>query len=586
MPAGAEDAKEEIRARAKLEEIVREHVRLRVQGRQLLGLCPFHSEKTPSFRVTPETQTWHCFGCDKGGDVFTFVELIEKTDFRGALEMLAERTGVELVKLSPADRERQERRKRILEINRLAQQYYEFLLWNHDAGAGGRELLERRGVSQEVAKRFGLGFAPTGERSLAEFLRKREKSALDADEAGLVRRGRDFFRNRLMIPIRDERGETVAFVGRTVADDPRKYLNSPETAAYHKGRVLFALDLAREGIGKSGHAVLMEGQFDVIVGHQFGVANAIASSGTALTEEQLRLLRRFTEEIVLCFDADSAGRAAALRAIDLAAAAGLRTRVMSVSSGKDPDEFLRGGGDWDAALQAAMPEWEFAIRDAIGPLNPAQPDELDKALGRVRPVLERIPEPAVREAYGKKTAQWLGIEERYMRRRPSAPQPASASGGRQARRSVGEHVIALLVAYPEQVSGIAAVISPDDFGDGLRDSYLKIAGTLTSAGQEGLREALDSLGEREQEMVRRAWADPPPELDPSALEDLAHGLRLETRKAELRSVKSRLAEAEERGDRDRVALLVVEDGRLAREVEALKNSRKGAQRVFELSHRG
>ena len=161
MSVGAEDAKEEIRARAKLEDVVREHVRLRSVGQQLVGLCPFHSEKTPSFRVTPQTQTWHCFGCDKGGDVFTFVELIEKTDFRGALEILAERTGVELVKQSAADRERQERKKRVLEINRLAQQYYEFLLWKHDAGAPGRELLERRGVGEEVAKRFGLGFAPT-----------------------------------------------------------------------------------------------------------------------------------------------------------------------------------------------------------------------------------------------------------------------------------------------------------------------------------------------------------------------------------------------------------------------------------------
>ena len=587
----ADDAKEQIRARADLAEIVREHVRLRPQGRQLLGLCPFHSEKTPSFRVTPQTQTWHCFGCDRGGDVFKFVELIENTDFRGALELLAERTGVELARQSSAERQRVDLRKRILEINKLAQQYYEYVLWGHPSGEPGRRLLERRGVDEPTGRRFGLGFAPAGRGSLSSFLRSRRKSMADADAAGLVRRAGDFFTDRLIVPIRDERGHVLAFVGRTAGDDPRKYVNSPETAAYSKGRVLFALDVARAAIGKVGNAVLMEGQFDVITAHQFGIANAIATSGTALTEDQLRLLSRFTEEVVLCFDGDPAGKAAALRAIEQCAGAGLRCRVATVPGDvKDPDEFLRRGGSWDELAARAVDGWEFAIRDASAPFNLARPDDLDRAIGRVFEVLARVPDAAVREAYRLKTAEWLGVEARFLQRevdarprvRRTAAAPTGIDGARPAPRrrlSVAEHLLSLVVAQPLLLPAVDARVNADDFAPGDRDGYLRISGTLRSAGAEGLRGALASFDEREQELIRRAWADPPPEADEEVIEELAWRLRLETLRAELRSVKSRLAEAEQRGDRDRVAVLVIEDVRLGRAVEALKNSRKGKSTV-------
>src|SRR5262249_13154553 len=214
--------------------------------------------------------------------------------------------------------------------------------------------VERREVGEETARRFGLGYAPGGG-NLTAFLRKRGHSLQDAGEAGLVRGGRDYFQQRLVVPIRDERGQVLAFTGRTVVDgEPRKYVNTPETPAYSKGRVLFALDLARNAIQERGHAVLMEGQFDVIVGHRFGVVNAIASSGTALTGDQLALLRRFTDEVVIVFDNDRAGRAAAEKAIELAQEHQVRSRVAGIDGdAKDPDEFLRGGGSWDTVLSGA-----------------------------------------------------------------------------------------------------------------------------------------------------------------------------------------------------------------------------------------
>ena len=580
MPGG-DDAKEQIRTRADLVEIVREHVRLRQVGGQFTGLCPFHTEKTPSFRVTPQTQTWHCFGCDRGGDIFTFVELIEKIDFRGALEMLAERTGVELVKEAPGTRERSQLRKRILELNRLAAQYYEYVLHSTEVGRPGLEILAKRGVSPETARRFQLGFAPPGGQSLQQFLSSRKHSLPDADQAGLVRRGRDFFKNRLIIPIRDERGQTVAFVGRdATGTDDRKYVNSPDTPAFSKSRVLFALDLAKEEIGRRGHAVLVEGQFDVIVAHQFGVANAIATSGTALTEEQVKLLKRFTEEVILAFDGDPAGKAAAYRAIETCSAAGLRTRVASLGEAKDPDEFLRAGGDWSLAAASAPPEWEFWIRETIAGLNPTRPRDLQVGLEKVYGVLLKIAEPAVREAYRVKAAEWLGIDQRLMRRNghPAPAQPGGLEPARPGKKlSVGQHILSVIAVRPEALDRVESSALPDDFNEEDRRTFGLMRQTLQAGGLDALRDRLGSFGEQEQDLIRRAWASPPPRTDDEFVAELTWRLRLESLQTRLGDVRRRLGEAEQRGDRDQVALLEMEDRRLAREVQAFK-TRKDRER--------
>src|SRR5438067_3181284 len=326
----SDDAFAEVKAKVDLVKVVSEHVRLTKRNRDLWGLCPFHQEDSPSFKVNPQMQSWYCFGCQRHGDVFTFVELIEKTDKRGALETLAERAGVELKKLSPEQKERADVRKRVLDMLKLAAQYYEYVLWKMPAGEPGRKLLESRHVSEETARRFQLGYAPAG-RGFAEYLRAKKRSLADAQVAGLMRRdGSDFFAERLVIPIRDERGQPLAFTARTVRqDEQRKYINSPETPAYVKGRVIFALDLAKDEIARRGHAVLMEGQFDVITAHQFGVANSVASSGTALTEDQVRLLKRFTDELLLVFDSDRAGQAAVAKLLETADQL-MRVRVISI----------------------------------------------------------------------------------------------------------------------------------------------------------------------------------------------------------------------------------------------------------------
>ena len=592
MPTSAsDDAFAEVKAKVDLVKIVQEHLRLTRRNKDFVGLCPFHEEDTPSFTVHPQTQTWYCFGCQRHGDVFTFVELIEKTDKRGALQTLAERAGVELKKLSPEQKERSDSRKRLLTMLKLSAQFYEYVLWSSPAGEPGRRLLESRMVSEETARRFQLGYAPAG-RGFAEYLRAKKKSLQDAQEAGLMRRdGTDFFAERLVIPIRDERSQPLAFTARTVrADEQRKYINSPETPAYIKGRVIFGLDLARDDITRKGHAVLMEGQFDVITAHHHGVTNAVASSGTALTDDQVRLLKRFTDELLLVFDADRAGRAAAFKAIELASAHQMRTRVATVTPpAKDPDEFLRAAGAqaaerWDELATAASSGWEFWIKDALTGLNPGNPNQLELAASRAREVLEKIPDPAVRETYRERAAGWIGVQPHLLTAQAASPSPrsggrvgeaANGKAGLAARLAgkkltVGRYLLQLLAVRPVAFERVRTMVTPDELDEGDRGIYVRMLETYERGGVSGLETELAGYPAEEQDLIRRAWAAPPPSVDDEVAVELAERVRLDHMKGLHSGIIRELSEAESGKDSERVARLEAKARELARAINDLE----------------
>ena len=595
MPTpSSDDAFAEVKAKVDLVKIVQEHVRLTKKNRDFVGLCPFHQEDTPSFTVHPDKQSWYCFGCQRHGDVFTFVELIEKTDKRGALQSLAERAGVELKKLSPEQKERSDSRKRLLVMLKLAAQFYEYVLWSNPAGEPGRRLLESRKVSEETARRFQLGYAPAG-RGFAEYLRAKKKSLQDAQEAGLMRRdGTDFFAERLVIPIRDERGQPLAFTARTVrADEPRKYINSPETPAYIKGRVIFGLDLARDEIARQGHAVLMEGQFDVITAHHHGVVNAVASSGTALTDDQVRLLKRFTDELLLVFDADRAGRSAAFKAIELASGHQMRTRVATVTPpAKDPDEFLRAAGAeapqrWAELAAAAPSGWEFWIKDALTGLNPGNPNHLEVAATRVREVLEKIPDAAVRETYRERAAGWIGVQPHLLTSQAS-PSPArreragervgAESNGKGSlaprltgkKLTVGRYLLQLLAVRPGAFERVRTQITPEELDEEDRGIYVRMLETYERGGVSGLETELAGYPAEEQDLIRRAWAAPPPSVDDDVAVGLAERIRLDHMKALHSGIIRELSEAESGKDSERVARLEAKARELARAINDLE----------------
>src|SRR5690348_14645195 len=514
----SDDAFAEVKAKVDLVKVVSEHVRLTKRNRDYWGLCPFHQEDSPSFHVIPQRQIWHCFGCERSGDVFTFVELIEKTDKRGALQMLAERAGVELKKLSPEQKDRADLRKRVLAMLKLAAQYYEYVLWKMPAGEPGRKLLESRHVSEETAREFQLGYAPAG-RGFAEYLRAKKQSLADAQEAGLMRRdGTDFFAERLVIPIRDERGQTLAFTARTVRqDEPRKYINSPETPAYIKGRVLFGLDLARDSIARQGSAVLTEGQFDVITCHHFGVTNSVASSGTALTDDQLRLLKRFTDEVLLVFDADRAGREAARKAAVLAAQHGIRSRVATIPDAKDPDEFLRAGGQeaparWQEVVDRAPSGFEAGVAEYSAGLNPSNSNQVEQVGGRLREWIRQFP-PNLHEAYAELAERKTGISRHLLLRDPE-PTPARAPVGNGTRATgppkkmtPSRYLVQLLAFRPSVLDRVRPMLNVQELDEDVRDIFIRMLNSYERGGPTGLEADLAGYPAEEQDLIRRAWAD-------------------------------------------------------------------------------
>jgi DNA primase len=579
-PQSSDDAFAEVKSRVDLVKVVSEHVRLTKRNKDLWGLCPFHQEDSPSFKVNPQMQSWYCFGCGRSGDVFTFVELIEKTDKRGALQLLAERAGVELKKLSPEQRERADARRRILDMLKLAAQYYEFVLWKLPAGEPGRKLLESRHVGEETARRFQLGYAPAG-RGFAEYLRAKKHSLLDAQEAGLMRHdGTDFFAQRLVIPIRDERGQTLAFTARTVRqDESRKYINSRDTPVYIKGRVIFGLDLARDQITRSGHAVLMEGQFDVITGHQFGVTNAVASSGTALTEDQVTLLKRFTDELLLVFDADRAGREAARKAAVLAAQRGMRTRLATVPEGKDPDEFLRAGGAealqrWQALTERAPAAIDAAIDYFATGLNPSNPNQAEAVGAQIREYIRQFP-ATLHETYAELAERKTGISRHLLL---TGPEPAQAAASARPKPdgapvrppakkvTPSRYLVQLLAVRPTAHEMLRTKLTAGELDEDVRDIFVRMLGSYERGGAGGLEADLGSYPPEEQDLIRRAWAAPPPNVDDEVAVELAERIRLEHMKGMHSGIIRELSEAERGRDSERVARLEAEARELARAI--------------------
>jgi DNA primase len=579
----SDDAFAEVKAKVDLVKIVQEYVRLTKRNKDFWGLCPFHQEDSPSFHVNPQRQSWYCFGCERKGDVFTFVELIEKTDKRGALQLLAERAGVELKKLSPEQKDRADSRRRLLAMLKLAAQYYEYVLWSTPAGEKGRRLLAEREVDETTARRFQLGYSPAG-LGFAEYLRAKKRSLADAQDAGLLRRdGNDFFAERLVIPIRDERGQPLAFTARTVrADEQRKYINSPETPAYVKGRVIFGLDLARDEIARRGHAVLMEGQFDVITAHRAGIQNTVASSGTALTDDQVRLLKRFTDEVLLVFDADRAGRQAAQKAVLLAAAHQMRTRVATVTGAKDPDEFLRGAGtdaakQWEELVAKAPTGFEFGMEDAAAGLNLSNANHVELAARRLREWIAQFP-ATLQEDYRERAKRWMGVSGHLLAAEPderrATGRPAVSGAGKNGLESVqagkkvtvGRYLLQLLAVRPVAFDRVRTKITPDELDEEDRGIYVRMLETYERGGASGLEKELAGYPAEEQDLIRRAWAAPPPNVDEEVAVELAERIRLDHMRGRHSGIIRELSEAERGKDSERVARLEAEARELFRAI--------------------
>lgn len=395
------------------------YISLKKAGRNFKALCPFHSEKTPSFTVSVERQTWHCFGaCSEGGDVITFLQKWENLEFIEALKILAEKAGIKLSNYVPS--ESIKLKDKLYEINHLASEYYHFILTRHLMGDKARIYLRNRGVREGIIDTFMLGYAPASWDNLKNFLQKKGYNEADILEAGLlVKSDRgvyyDRFRGRLIFTIKDARGQIIAFSGRKLPPENNKeakYINSPETPIYIKGNTLYGLDIVKEQIKKANEAILVEGEFDMLSSFQTGVSNVAAIKGTALTEGQILLLKRYTENLVLALDSDIAGNEAAMRGIEMADSSGLNVKLVKVENGKDPDELIRKAPHlWKEAVKKPIGVYDFILQKAFLKYDKNDVWGKKKIGMETLPFLKKISNPIVKSYYIRHLAEQLEVTE-------------------------------------------------------------------------------------------------------------------------------------------------------------------------------
>ncbi|MDY6917419.1 MAG: DNA primase [Chloroflexota bacterium] len=488
---------DEIKDRLDIVEVVSEYVALQKAGRNLRARCPFHAEKTPSFFVFPERQTWHCFGsCGTGGDVFAFVMKKEGIGFGEALKLLAGKAGVPLAPRQPGkEKAKDEQAERLYGINEAAAGYYNYVLGT-SAGAAAMRHLSARGISRETVEAFKLGYSPESRDALRTYLVSRGHTLDDLLLVGLVveKEGgacHDLFRNRLVIPIRNEAGKVVGFGGRALDDSMPKYLNSPQTALFDKSSILFGLDRARGAIKEQGLAIIVEGYMDVLSAHQHGIANVVASMGTSLTERQVGVLKRLTRNFTLALDADAAGEAATLRGLEVArralservsasdmdlmgGGAKLRgkLRIINLPWGKDPDEVIREDVEaWRKLVEEATPLIDYVVWAVTSNLDLGDEEGRAEAAEQLLPLISEIDDSVERELYLSKVARLVGVDERTLAGKAARMRPTRREKGARgpslplaegARYPFEERCLCLLLQHPE-LEEECEFLSPDCF---------------------------------------------------------------------------------------------------------------------------
>jgi DNA primase len=547
---------EQIKSKLDIVDFIGETVKLRKSGRSYSGLCPFHAEKTPSFHVFPDSQNWRCFGaCATGGDIFAYVMKRENVEFGEALRILAQRAGVELAARTPGDAAEDARINKLREINEAAARYWHNLLVNSPAAQSVRAYLAERAITEQSIVNFQLGFAPDSWDALSRFLQSRGYLPADIHAAGLTgeRDGDtgggyyDRFRNRLVFPIRDIKGQTLGFGGRALsAEQQPKYLNSPQTPLFDKSSILYAIDMAREAIRAAGVAVIVEGYVDALMAHQTGFKNVVASMGTALTEPQLRTLQRLAKKFILALDADAAGLEAMRRGLSVAQVAldkeyvpapigrnliayesrlKAEIRVAVLPAGFDPDDLLREDPSaWQTLLDGALPVVDYMIQIVTAPLDLSSARGKSEAAHTLLPLIREMADGVSREHYTQELARRLRMDERTLLDLDKSSAAASArphrtaAAGAQARPALEtasarkveftleEYCLAMFLQAPAHTSWARRLgLQEEDFKDPenreifkFLDSYADAAPVpdarvLRAALDEALRPRWDAL---------------------------------------------------------------------------------------------
>ena len=500
------DPIDQIKAKIDIVDLISSYVPLKKMGRNFAARCPFHQETKPSFMISPDRQIFRCFGCEKKGDIFGFIQEKEGFTFRESLEFLAKKAGVTLPRY---DKKTRDQKERLTEINTLAAKLYRHILLNTRTGAAARKYLESRGIQSALWEKFNLGFAPP-QPVLEKFLTKAGFGFSEIAQSGILVAGDfgrffDRFRQRLIFPIFNLQGAVVGFSGRVInSQQEPKYLNSPETLIFQKGSNLYGLNLAKDAVKATGFAILVEGEFDVIASHVAGVENVVAVKGTALTDDQIKLISRFTDQISLCFDVDLAGDAAARRGIELADRAGLNIKVIRIARAKDPDEAVRKSKDlWIGSVESAIPVYDWLIEEVFGRYDGKTAYGAKKISDEILPALARISDEVVRAHYFQKLASKLSLTEEALWEKAAkfknlGKVEISETQEEQAEpvsrhQKLSEYYLALLLAGHQFVNSRKDWLDPEAICTDLRNFYQEIIISTLGAGDFDIKNFSASL---------------------------------------------------------------------------------------------
>jgi DNA primase len=596
-----------IRDRADIVEVISAHLSLSKAGQNFKGLCPFHSEKTPSFIVSPARQMFHCFGCGEGGNVFTFLMKIEGSSFPTAVRNLGEKYGIRVEEkpASPAARQRAEQGERLVELNKAAAEFFHKTLLQDPAAEPARVYLKERGVTAETIERFAIGYAPQAWDGVLKALSRGGKQAKvgwtveDLASAGLIvardQGGKkpgdasgyyDRFRGRVILPIRDLQKRVIGFGGRVIDDGVPKYLNSPETPLFRKGRTLYGLEVAREGITREDQVVIVEGYFDAIALHQADVSNVVATLGTALTAEHVDLIRRFTRRVVLLFDPDAAGVRAALRTLDLFLGAGLAVQVGSLPEGEDPDTFVRSRGTeaFTALVRQAPSLLDFTVAGSLAVGRQGSVEDRVRCVEEVLALLQKLSNPVEKAAAFHHVADQLGLDEKVLMERyrqltrnssvaDHVSGEASVSPVEGAPLPKDEEVLVRLLLHDKLTAPMLAQLAADDFTDPrARRLIALVLERRNERGEPAVDEAIVNIQDDPQSggVVRALSLSELPYDDiGAAFRDSLKALKLRRIMDEIQEVKTAQMVAERAGQAETARALMLRQNALQQERQRL-----------------
>ena len=578
-----EDFLEKVRASLDIREIVAGYLPLKKVGNRYRGLCPFHTEKTPSFHVDAGKQLFYCFGCGTGGDAFKFLMLYEKVDFPEALRLLARRYGIPLPeRVHHASSERQA----LLRVQQAAVAYFRKVLAETGDGKAGREYLKGRGLEAETVHSFSLGFAPARWDGLKAALAGQGFTEKQLLNAGLLPKkeetGRpcDRFRTRLMFPIWNLSGECVGFGGRMVGEGEPKYLNSPETSLFHKGEVLYGLDRTADTIRKSDRAILVEGYMDFLSLHQAGVEGLAATLGTGFTSSHARLLSRFTRRVVVNFDPDSAGQAATRRSLDILLESGFEVRVLQLPGGKDPDRFVREEGfqRYRDLLESAPTYLEYLARESAERVDLASPAGKIQALNLVLPYVARLESAVERSEQVKLLSEVFRIQDGIVLQelksavaaRRTNLRSVPTSGPKDALRGPAARLLKLFIELPETRESLGLSLGDEDLAGSEVERIWRVAKEMAGEGEMSYPRLGSRLSDpTDQDLLLRLASMPGPVASLSEAEDCVRRLRGVRLARRLQELQEKLETA---GDGASVDDLLRQKMDLRREIHALRSA--------------